>query len=941
MEILFAFFAVVFPGELSPESTIEMEDQVEYAGARAPAVAEAGEKVPIELYFKVAAPLPERVSNFLHLESPAGSDCRVVHDRAPEGVRDGVLVHEVEVRMPDRPECIGTKLRLYTGLYDTESGARYRVKGLTVGDNRIPAATIALVSSSAEDSQQLASFSPADVRWRQFVERSRPWWGWLGGLGIAIALAALLRRWRVSGGRADEEGEPNGWNEPVDAGEWWVRGATALVAVPTLLGILAALNFVKDDAYISFRYAHNLVTGDGLVFNPGEYVEGFTNFLWVFVIAPFEALELDLFQVTELLGTALVLGTLYVMARTNDHLMEGPRRDLARIWAPLWVGTSSSVALWTTSGMEQPLAMLLPVAGLYLLWTCGDDRGATGRAALAGAILGLGCLTRPEIHLIGIIAGLPLAWRMVRERSLDPVAAFWALGLLAVTVPAHAFRLWYFGSLLPNTFYVKTGGGTVVLLEGLRQLHDLFEFNGVGFATLLVPFAFLERRHLREKLVMVGVAAGFMAYTVWVGDDEMTWYRLYLPALPFLALLAGVGLRNLCAAAAAGLEWRGGRRLAVYGAGWAVVLAAAGTNFAFTYDRKDGFNGRGRLSGSYHPDLGKFLTRHARPGSLVAFQDMGSTPYHAPDLKFLDFIGLVDETVARARHRYGLHAFVPTGTPERRSQYNAEMREYFHRRSPEWAILTSYIPGGEAQEVSEQFSRRPVPATLEPWIGRNRYQFGIYDQKFKERYRHVRTWPKSAGYYLSLFVRRDLWEGRPGEVVLGVEGDREVGPEEFGGVRASFEGGLEMLGSDLQQRTTQGHHFTVTTWWRLPGPMSEDLNFFLHAERDGIREPYDHVPGDWMYPADRWREGEILEDRTLFQLSPSLPPGTYEVYIGAYEREDQNRLEVVSGAAEESDRIRLGTVEVEPFRPFLDHLIRPTDVEEQRKYPGRISPHGE
>jgi len=35
-----------------------------------------------------------------------------------------------------------------------------------------------------------------------------------------------------------------------------------------------------DDAYISFRYVRNFVEGRGLVFNPGERVEGYTNFLW-------------------------------------------------------------------------------------------------------------------------------------------------------------------------------------------------------------------------------------------------------------------------------------------------------------------------------------------------------------------------------------------------------------------------------------------------------------------------------------------------------------------------------------------------------------------------------------------------------------------------------------------------------------------------------------
>ena len=43
--------------------------------------------------------------------------------------------------------------------------------------------------------------------------------------------------------------------------------------------------FLCDDAFISFRYVRNLLEGHGLVFNPGEYVEGYSNFLWVLELA--------------------------------------------------------------------------------------------------------------------------------------------------------------------------------------------------------------------------------------------------------------------------------------------------------------------------------------------------------------------------------------------------------------------------------------------------------------------------------------------------------------------------------------------------------------------------------------------------------------------------------------------------------------------------------
>ena len=43
--------------------------------------------------------------------------------------------------------------------------------------------------------------------------------------------------------------------------------------------------FLGDDSFISFRYAKHLTEGQGLVWNPGERVEGYTNFLWVLLMA--------------------------------------------------------------------------------------------------------------------------------------------------------------------------------------------------------------------------------------------------------------------------------------------------------------------------------------------------------------------------------------------------------------------------------------------------------------------------------------------------------------------------------------------------------------------------------------------------------------------------------------------------------------------------------
>src|SRR5438093_11439697 len=59
-----------------------------------------------------------------------------------------------------------------------------------------------------------------------------------------------------------------------------ITAALSLAAV--VFGVLRAIRlaWTCDDAYISFRYALHLDHGLGLVYNAGERVEGYSNFLW-------------------------------------------------------------------------------------------------------------------------------------------------------------------------------------------------------------------------------------------------------------------------------------------------------------------------------------------------------------------------------------------------------------------------------------------------------------------------------------------------------------------------------------------------------------------------------------------------------------------------------------------------------------------------------------
>jgi len=77
-------------------------------------------------------------------------------------------------------------------------------------------------------------------------------------------------------------------------------------------------SFVQDDAYITLSYARNLIDGHGLVFNVGEYVEGFTSLSWTLLTAALMTVGIrDVAQALQIIGiacTALSLIPVYRIA---------------------------------------------------------------------------------------------------------------------------------------------------------------------------------------------------------------------------------------------------------------------------------------------------------------------------------------------------------------------------------------------------------------------------------------------------------------------------------------------------------------------------------------------------------------------------------------------------------------------------------------------------
>ncbi len=299
--------------------------------------------------------------------------------------------------------------------------------------------------------------------------------------------------------------------------------APLMVLLGVVAGVVLAIEraSVCDDAFVSFRYARNLLEGHGLVWNIGERVEGYTNFLWVMLTAAVSGvigLELPLVAVA-----LCLISFVAVILLVWRHSRSGV--------AALLFALSATALDYATTGMETMFGAALVLGGALLL--CDKERSV----AWGGALFALAVLTRPD-HLLFWGAGglVVLLGGQRRPRDL----AVYAATLVPVLVHA-AWRFGYYGELLPNTFHAKSASTAYFSQGGIYTLAFLLGAH----LWVIIPLALSGlRRSARPFAVFAGASLPIWhAYVVWVGGDFM-FGRFLLVLLPIWLVLAAKGAKG-------------------------------------------------------------------------------------------------------------------------------------------------------------------------------------------------------------------------------------------------------------------------------------------------------------------------------------------------------------------------------------------------------------
>jgi arabinofuranosyltransferase len=469
---------------------------------------------------------------------------------------------------------------------------------------------------------------------------------------------------------------------------------------------------LHDDAYISFRYARNMLRGEGLVYNPGERVEGYTNFLWILLLSSLGGPELDLTQPARLIG--LVLSLLVIV---TVHGV-GRRLGLQFPWTlipPVLLALHGGFLTESVMGLETPLYTLLCLLGGWL--AVGTVRPA--HRVLAGLVLALASMTRPEGLLV---AAVFLGWAAATKRS----KAWQAVGVLLVLFSCHfAWRLAYYGYPFPNTFYAKVGWTNAQVMRGWRFLCDFLGEAGAPWTLAVLVSPFLGRRHRDWVLPAFSLVVVYATYLVLIGGDFNLTYRFYMVLFPWMALLAASSIDRLAELGRG--SSRGVARVAA--CGWTVILML---HLAGTFEEAWEYAAERRHNLPIQRSMGAHLKSVADAEDTLAIHAAGAVAYYA-DLPTLDMYGLTNVHIAhQSRATLG----------QRTAGHEKGDAAYVLSREPTILVLGTHFD--HRGPVPWQYFRRKRASQVDQDI--------LSDPEFYRMYRR-RDAPVDGGYF-TYFVRR-------------------------------------------------------------------------------------------------------------------------------------------------------------------------------------------
>ena len=301
-----------------------------------------------------------------------------------------------------------------------------------------------------------------------------------------------------------------------------------------------------DDAMISMRYAWNFAHGDGLVWNPGERIQGYTNLLMTLLMSLVSLFtdKSSAVLIIQILGIVFMLLIAYLAMRLADYLVGDEKAPRSA-----WIGTAAFICTlcyyplnyWSLMGMETGLLTLLVLSSLLAALQYTQSRN-TKLLFAASISLGLAYLTRNDSLVFAFLIGAYVLWESYtagafsrNRRFLLPIGG--ALLLYACFVVGQSlFQYAYYGEYLPNTYTLKLTG-MPFLTRIYNGIRFVLRFGVESALILFVPTINLITNFRKQKLLLLALIFAALSYQIYVGGDAWNYWRIMAPTIPLAFLL--------------------------------------------------------------------------------------------------------------------------------------------------------------------------------------------------------------------------------------------------------------------------------------------------------------------------------------------------------------------------------------------------------------------
>ncbi len=459
-------------------------------------------------------------------------------------------------------------------------------------------------------------------------------------------------------------------NHYVSPGLFYIIAAVILYTAALTWYMHLRHDYFMDDAYIGFRYVDNLLSGQGLVFNPGQRVEGITNIGWALFLAPFSLLfgvkTASVILSAVFAAAAAVLSFFIAIRLTGDN-----SGFILALPLPLLVITQFDFIFYAQSGLETAfLAALL----CFIVYLVVIDR----HWLLIAALCAYAFLIHPECLLIYPLAVLltgrvfPVQWKKLRGPSL-----LFVLLILAFT----AVRYWYFHDLAPNTFHAKSASVLSIVRQAAKYSFALnvnipAVFSGPWGAVLLVYGAVVSRRKypLPAAFLTAAVLTGLL-FGIYAKPDWTDTARYFAPFVPLAFVLLWTGLQGGLMKLLKAERFAGTARYITVGIAALLMLwSLVRTGSALSPASVEGNPMFIMLSESL-VEPSRWMGKNLPEGSVIACQRIGAVSFYSKKNVFDFKFGLTDKTVARLVKQNGGDFDYPQH-PALREVWRAEAPDY-------------------------------------------------------------------------------------------------------------------------------------------------------------------------------------------------------------------------------------------------------------------------